>query len=40
MKSEQMAVFFYGLFMDHSLLAAKGIIPSRAIVGYVDGYRL
>lgn len=35
-----MEVFFYGLFMDRSLLAEKGINPSRAIVGYVDGYGL
>lgn len=34
------AVFFYGLFMDQSLLASKGIIPSSATAGYVDGYRL
>jgi hypothetical protein len=34
----QVAVFFYGLFMDESLLASKGIIPSRATVGHVDGY--
>ena len=35
-----LAVFFYGLFMDESRLAAKGIRPSRATVGYLDGYRL
>jgi len=34
------AVFFYGLFMDESLLASKGIIPSGAAVGYVDGFAL
>jgi len=33
-------VFFYGLFMDESLLASKGLRTSRATVGYVDGYRL
>jgi hypothetical protein len=31
-------VFYYGLYMDTSLLASRGIIPSRAIVGYADGY--
>ncbi|MHC4431858.1 MAG: gamma-glutamylcyclotransferase family protein [Planctomycetota bacterium] len=40
MKSEEVAVFFYGLFMDESLLASRGISPSRAAVGYVDGYGL
>jgi len=40
MNSEEVTVFFYGLFMDESLLAAKGITPSRATIGYVDGYRL
>lgn len=40
MSSEEVAVFFYGLFMDESLLASKGITPSRAAVGYIDGYGL
>ena len=40
MNTEQVAVFLYGLFMDESLLASKGIRPSRAMVGYVDGYGL
>lgn len=40
MKAENVAVFFYGLFMDKSLLASRGICPSRAAVGYVDGYGL
>jgi hypothetical protein len=40
MNAEQVAVFFYGLFMDQSLLASKGINPSRATVGHVDGYGL
>ena len=35
-----MKVFFYGLFMDRSLLAKKGIVPSEAVVGYVDGFGL
>ena len=40
MTAEHIAVFFYGLFMDESLLASKGISPVRATVGHVDGYRL
>lgn len=40
MNSEVVTVFFYGLFMDKSLLAAKGVRPSKATVGYVNGYRL
>ena len=35
-----MNVFFYGLFMDEALLAKKGISPSSATVGYVDGFAL
>jgi len=33
-------VFFYGLFMDESLLAAKGIKPTDVSVGFVDCYGL
>lgn len=40
MNSEQVAVFFYGLFMDETLLASKGIRPTRTEAGYVDGYGL
>jgi hypothetical protein len=40
MKPEVVTVFFYGLFMDESLLASRGLSPSKAIVGYVNGYRL
>jgi hypothetical protein len=40
METDDVAVFFYGLFMDKSLLASRGISPSRATVGYVDGYGL
>lgn len=40
MTQNRVAVFFYGLFMDESLLASKGIIPSGTAAGYVDGYRL
>ena len=35
-----MRVFFYGLFMDESLLATKGIKPSEVNLGFVDGYGL
>jgi len=35
-----MNVFFYGLFMDEALLAKKGITPTKAEVGYVDGFAL
>ncbi len=35
-----MRVFFYGLFMDESLLAKKGIKPSEVNLGFVDGYGL
>jgi hypothetical protein len=40
MNSDVLSVFFYGLFMDESLLASKGVSPSTATVGYVNGYRL
>ena len=40
MNSEEVTAFFYGLFMDESLLASKGVIPSKATVGYVNGYSL
>lgn len=33
-------VFFYGLFMDETLLASKGIRPKSARLGHVDGLRL
>ena len=33
-------IFFYGLFMDESLLASKGIRPRDSEVGYVEGFRL
>ena len=35
-----MRVFFYGLFMDESLLATKGIKPTDVSVGFVGGYGL
>jgi hypothetical protein len=34
------AVFFYGLFMDESLLATRGVVPSRSTLGHLDGYTL
>ena len=40
MNTSQVAVFFYGLFMDQSLLSSKGISPSRATMGYIEGYGL
>lgn len=36
----QVNVFFYGLFMDESLLAKEGISPTSSAVGYVDGFAL
>lgn len=35
-----MKVFFYGLFMDECLLAAKGIKPSEVNPGLVENYAL
>ena len=35
-----MKVFFYGLFMDQALLATKGITPTQALPGFVDGFGL
>ncbi len=35
-----MKVFFYGLFMDESLLATKGLEPSEVSMCFVDGYGL
>lgn len=40
MSSNSTAVFFYGLFMDESLLETKGITPSSSAIGHIDGYRL
>ena len=37
---EIVRVFFYGLFMDESLLATKGIEPAEVHLGFVDGYGL
>lgn len=35
-----MNVFFYGLFMDEEVLAAKGIIPTQIVQGSVAGCEL
>ncbi len=35
---QTVAVFFYGLFMDEPLLASRGIFPSSASIGHVEGY--
>ena len=40
MPAEKVAAFFYGLFMDTSLLVSKGIVPLRSAVCRVDGYGL
>ena len=34
------SVFFYGLFMDETLLKEKGFHPSESVLGYVEGYGL
>jgi hypothetical protein len=38
--TNELAVFFYGLFMDESLLVSKGVRPSEPTIGHVDGYGL
>ncbi|MEO9483842.1 MAG: gamma-glutamylcyclotransferase family protein [Ekhidna sp.] len=35
-----MQVFFYGLFMDETILAKNGIKPSNPRKGYLNGYAL
>ena len=40
MSIDEISVFFYGLFMDESLLASKGVHPTESAIGYVDGYGL
>jgi len=40
MKTDQIMIFFYGLFMDESLLASKGVHPTEQTIGYVDGFGL
>jgi len=34
------SVFFYGLFMDESILASKGVRPRNSVIGFVDGFSL
>lgn len=38
--TNRIKVFFYGLFMDESLLADRGVQPGESAIGYVDGYSL
>lgn len=40
MSANEIMVFFYGLFMDESLLASKGVHATEPAIGYVDGYTL
>ena len=40
MSKSNTPVFFYGLFMDESLLAAKGIHIADSKMAFVDGYSL
>ena len=40
MNTNTKMVFFYGLFMDESLLASKGVRPTESTIGYVDGFGL
>ena len=37
---QEISVFFYGLFMDESLLASKGVRPTELSIGHVDDYDL
>jgi hypothetical protein len=37
---DTMTLFLYGLFMDETLLATKGIAPTDVSVGFVEGYGL
>ena len=40
MTDRTIKVFFYGLFMDETLLASKGIRPTLSSFCYVEGFRL
>ncbi len=40
MSTNETTVFFYGLFMDGSLLASKGVNAGQPTMGYLDGYGL
>ena len=39
-KSSMKPIFFYGLFMDESLLKEKGFHPSRPVLAYVNDFGL
>lgn len=38
--TDSVTIFFYGLFMDKSILASKQIYPKNEVIGYVEGYEL
>lgn len=40
MNTDQISVFFYGLYMDESLLASRGVHVTNPTVGYVNGFGL
>ena len=40
MNTNEINVFFYGLFMDESILASKDVRPTETTIGYVDGFNL
>ena len=40
MNTKSIRIFFYGLFMDESLLASKNVRPAESCIGYVDGFSL
>ena len=40
MSTSRISVFFYGLFMDESLLASKGVHATEPTIGDVEGYAL
>ena len=35
-----MKVFFYGLFMDETLLTEQGLQPQHSEIGFLKGYQL
>src|SRR5215470_13438172 len=39
-EARRLDVFFYGLFMDDSLLREKGVDPRNRRVAFVDNFRL
>jgi len=40
MNTNEIMVFFYGLFMDETLLASLDVHPTEQTIGYVEGYGL